>query len=796
MRKLLKLILTAPIMVVLISGQILAQENERAAENIDEVIVTARLREESLQDVPLTISAFSGADLDRAGANAMYDIANSVAGFNFEDYPGGAYPSPTIRGLYTNILGFESNISFYYGGVYLPKSYMFDLGTLGIERIEVVKGPQNALYGRNAFAGAVNYVPIAPPEEFLVDAKVTVGTDERTDYGLTVGGPISENASVVAGFLSTEFDGTWSNAHPNANDGWATDGNMGGHDNTSYFVTASMRPSDKLSLLVGYSNWEVDNERQGGYQLSRNTGGTNCSVGSDGVLQFWCGELPETGESTADPRAGGLQAEHDLIRFEASYEINDTWTLNYLFGRIESDAFAVNNRSVDAVNGDTGLGQNFLVMPDGWSEAESHDLRFDYADDDTVFSIGAYISDFDNRADRYVVFPDFRVDSSTTIPAFSFSHWDPNSLPGPGVMGEAGLVMWADAGWNTLYALGMTTEVESNSFYAQIGQDFSNGKYNISAEVRYSDTEKSQINTYRPFKPLPEADWIYDNASWSSVTPRLVFTWNQSDDRSIYASVAKGEKAGGFNGGGLSSERIFEPETNITFELGTKNILADGRMVLNAAVYLVDWEDLQTNQSSKDPDQLAPITTNIGAAESKGFEAEFSYKANDNLSISGTYAYVDAEWDDGQFNPKWLLVQNAGRQYIDACDDISCPLDASIGGNSLERHSKHHASAQVRYEGQMTSLDGASFWLEGNLTYKSKQSIDIMNMAWIPDRTLVHFNAGITNGRYSLETWVRNLLDEEYISSSVFQLSVARENRYQPVYGDKRAIGLTLRYSM
>ena len=110
MRKLLKLILTTPIMVVLISGQILAQENERAAENIDEVIVTARLREESLQDVPLTISAFSGADLDRAGANAMYDIANSVAGFNFEDYPGGAYPSPTIRGLYTNILGFESNI--------------------------------------------------------------------------------------------------------------------------------------------------------------------------------------------------------------------------------------------------------------------------------------------------------------------------------------------------------------------------------------------------------------------------------------------------------------------------------------------------------------------------------------------------------------------------------------------------------------------------------------------------------------------------------------------------------------
>ena len=103
---------------------------------------------------------------------------------------------------------------------------------------------------------------------------------------------------------------------------------------------------------------------------------------------------------------------------------------------------------------------------------------------------------------------------------------------------------------------------------------------------------------------------------------------------------------------------------------------------------------------------------------------------------------------------------------------------------------------RVRYEGQMASLDGASFWLEGNLTYKSKQSIDIMNMAWIPDRTLVHFNAGISNGSYSLETWVRNLLDEEYISSSVFQLSVARENRYQPVYGDKRAIGLTLRYSM
>ena len=796
MRKYIRFSVLSSVMMLILPEFLFAQTAQPTVSELEEVVVTARLREENPQDVPLTISAFSGIDLDRAGANAMYDIANNVAGFNFEDYPGGAYPSPTIRGLYTNILGFESNVSFYYGGIYLPKSYMYDLGTVGIERVEVVKGPQNALYGRNAFAGAVNYVPISPPSELMVDAKVTVGTDERVDYGLTVGAPLSDSVSVVAGFLSTEFDGTWSNAHPNADDGWSTDGNMGGHDNTSYFATISVSPSDRLSMLLGYSKWEVENERQGGYQLSRNTGGTNCSVGSDGVLQFWCGNLPESGESITDPRSIGLEAEHEIIRFEMSYELSDTWSVNYRFGDIDSVAYAVNSRGVDAVNGDNFLGTNFLVMPDGWTQSQEHDLRFDYANDDTIFSIGAYFSDLDNRADRYVVFPDFRVDSSVAIPNFNFSHWDPNALPGPGVMGDAGLVMWADDGWNTLYALGMFTNVESNSIYAQFGKDFSDGKFNISAEVRYSDTEKSQVNSYAPFKPLPETDWIYDDASWSTVTPRLVFTWNRSDNSNIYVSVAKGEKAGGFNGGGLASERIFDPEDNITIELGTKNVLLDGDLVLNAAVYHIDWSDLQTNQSSLDPNQLAPITTNIGAASSKGFEVEFNYAPGNGFSISGSYAYVDATWDSGQFNPKWLLVQNPARQYIDACDDVACPSDASIGGNSLERFSKHHASATMRYEGTSAALGGSSFWFETNVTHKSEQSVDIMNMAWIPDRTLVHLNAGVSTGPYSVEAWVRNALDEEYISSSIFQLSVARENRYQPVYGDKRAIGLTLRYRM
>ena len=136
-----------------------------AATGLEEVVVTARRREESLQEIPLSVTAFSAAEMANSNIQDMKDIARFTPGFSFQDFGGGGATAPVIRGA-NQVAGFgaglEQNVSFFFDGIYLPRNYFTNLGFGNIERIEVVKGPQSARYGRNAFMGAVNYVSKQP----------------------------------------------------------------------------------------------------------------------------------------------------------------------------------------------------------------------------------------------------------------------------------------------------------------------------------------------------------------------------------------------------------------------------------------------------------------------------------------------------------------------------------------------------------------------------------------------------------------------------------------------------------
>jgi len=140
---------------------------EEEVSAIDEIIVTARRREESLQDVPLAITALDAAALDSVGARGLEDIAARTVGFTYEPFANsGNTGYPVIRGLSTSFVSARvQNVGVFMDGIYLQRQGMFDPGLLDVQRVEVVKGPQNALYGRNAFAGAINYVTGQPTDE-------------------------------------------------------------------------------------------------------------------------------------------------------------------------------------------------------------------------------------------------------------------------------------------------------------------------------------------------------------------------------------------------------------------------------------------------------------------------------------------------------------------------------------------------------------------------------------------------------------------------------------------------------
>ena len=166
-------------------------ESASAGPALEEIVVTARKREESLQEVPVAITAFSSEQLTKRGIVEREDLALSTPGLAFEDYSSSFSAAPVMRGLtQINVSSEVQNVATFVDGVYIQRNYAVDISLADVSRVEVVKGPQSALYGQNAFAGAINYVLNRPGEEFSGDAEVTAGSDGRLDYKPAVGGPL------------------------------------------------------------------------------------------------------------------------------------------------------------------------------------------------------------------------------------------------------------------------------------------------------------------------------------------------------------------------------------------------------------------------------------------------------------------------------------------------------------------------------------------------------------------------------------------------------------------------------
>jgi iron complex outermembrane receptor protein len=190
-----------------------AQQDGSDAIGLEEVVVTARKRTEALIEVPVAVSVLTSEDIQQRGIQNLQDVALFTPGLSYFDAIQNQLGTPVIRGLsQTNLNSPDRNVAVFYGGVYLSNLNATNLEILDVERIEVVKGPQSALYGRNAFNGAINYVPAAPTKEFKSTVTGTIGTDERYEAKLMVAGPISETFSGRIAVSYNSFDGTWENA--------------------------------------------------------------------------------------------------------------------------------------------------------------------------------------------------------------------------------------------------------------------------------------------------------------------------------------------------------------------------------------------------------------------------------------------------------------------------------------------------------------------------------------------------------------------------------------------------------
>jgi iron complex outermembrane receptor protein len=790
------------VLLAMVASVAVAQNQPRPG--MEEITTTARKTEESVQDVPIAISAFTAQEMQRRNIQELEDVALYTPGLAFEDY-GGGYGTPIIRGgAQLRIQDLDTLTSVYLDGVYLPRQYMFDFGTVGFERIEVVKGPQSALFGRNAFLGAINYVSAGPGDELDIKVEGTVGSDERYDIIASAGGPIIADvlgARVFAGY--SEFDGTFENDFPGDGRDYGQRGttdNLSGWENSTYGVNLEYTPTEALAFELDYYHVERFQEANPATRQESRSLDMNCSFDPNftfdvfdgtrptGGNRFFCGELPSRFQPTPgapgssppgteyvnDPRGFALDVETDFLQANVRFEFSENWAAVYQFGFSDSEVAAAGAGNKDPIRGDvTFVGPSSFIngTPIGENEYQSHELRLEFNSGQWSVLGGLFTSEIDDH----------------DIFDFGFA-----PLAGPGnldpfaVNPQEGFTDPSQFGFLLADLSGGQTDVTTNAIFARVGWETADQRWRFGAEARYQDEEKK-------LTPLNSSTTFKD--SFKTFTPRFTADYRVNETQMIYASLAKGARSGGFNafavGQFVEDQRAYDPDENWTVELGSKNDLLDGRLRLNAAIYYTDWSDLQANvtpvptASNPNPNFTANQIGNIEGADIWGIELDGAWLATDMLSFDYALSYTQAEYKSG--------AVSARAAAIGSCDDIVCPSDGSIGGNKLQRQPAFQTSLGGALQG--TVAGDWDWYARADMNYQSKTYVDEFNLAYVPDRTVVNARAELSKGPWTAALWAKNLFDEQYLANSFFTATPGGTS-YGGILGNLRTFGLTLTYDL
>ena len=757
----------------------------KAQLSVEEIVVTARKRAESIQDIPLSITAFTSSDMQKKSIQSMTDISLFTPGFNFENAGGYGATRPVIRGA-TQVAGFnEQIVSFFLDGVYLPRGYITDLGFSNIERVEVVKGPQSARYGRNAFTGAVNYVTKKPSEELTLDGRVTVGNYGRYDYSAAVSGAVIPETLKIRAFIDYEkFDGSRKNSHPFANtdySGPGTDDRLGGYINTTMGAAIQVTPTENITIDLAYNNYDVDREHQAQNwfgELNADSQLLNCGqfnpdvrpagsgLGGGGQWnRLFCGELPVR-SIPIDPRGYGQQMETDFFRASANWEINDSLTFNYIFGRIEAETKVLGYK-------DTLPGCTFFVPlcvfengPIGDFGTSSHEARLTFDNDSRISASGGVY---------FYESTDFRTNN--------FGAALPLSAPP-----TASVDVLDASNFVFLVALGnIATVTKAFSPFAEVNLSLMDDRARLGFEMRYNRDEKDEFNLASGGGTggLGSFSGAVFSGVFKSWTPRATFEYDLSDDSLVFISAAKGVKSGGFNGTAtLEKNRTFDNDQNWTYELGMKNTFNDGRLQLNATLFYIDWTNQQiiaADEGNVNPLSVS-IVRNIGDVRSKGIELDTAVALTENLSMYGSAYYGDAAYREGTLDLRWARTPSV-------CDNVVCNTNGDIGGNQMERQSDFQLTVGGEYAGEFGGSAGLGYYVRGDVAYQAKQYGEAVNLSIVPSRMIANASAGIGGDTYDVQFWVRNLFDEKYVSNVTVQQPNIAYNAY---LGQRQTFGVTL----
>ena len=576
-----------------------ASADEGAFLELEEIIVTARKKQETLQDVPAAVTAFSFDKLQDAGIRDATGLATVTPNLVFDQIAGSPGSSGiSLRGVSFQDVekSFDPAIGLQFDDVFMgtANGQIFDL--LGVERIEVLRGPQGTVFGKNTIGGLINIVMEQPKGELGGSIRVGAGSDgERRLDGLIDFGNETFAGRVMVG--QYENDGYWTNIAP------GNEGDAGAVDQLTARVNLLWNINDRISADYAFTRIENDSDTP---PLLNTSKAGDAATGSllTCVLAAQCAideDTPQTGDRyvvTQDGSADSFQ-DIDTHRLRVTADLNDNLALTYVAAYQDTDE--LQNQDFDAT-----LVSVFQTLRDQQYEQTTHELRVNGDYEGFSFVAGGY-------------------------------YWDSNYQ-----IQQNTLIFGAPSQTNGDHAR------ESFSLFFEGDFDITEG-LSATLGARYIDEEKTFGATDNAtFSTLDDKS----SDSWNDVIYRAILKYEFSEDVQTYLSYSTGFRSGGYNGRAQTpavARESYDPEEVSNLEVGVKTTLLDGRMNLNASLFSASYDDKQEEIAAADPDAPTGISTfvrNASTADIQGLEFEMNVLLTESWQLGVYGGWLDAEYDD------------------------------------------------------------------------------------------------------------------------------------------------------
>jgi len=721
------------------------EESESTALVIEEVVVTAQRRDQSLQDVPVAVSNLSADLLQDAGASDFLNIQMLVPSLTMEQNKGPGFATFRIRGIGNlgNIPNFESAVGLFVDGAYRSKSGLGVGELVDVERIEILRGPQSTLYGRNVTGGLISVVTKRPTEEFEGFFEASAGNFKQLAFKGSVSGPLSDNVQGRLSAIIQSRDGTFDDRFQQIE--------VNNKETNSVRGQLAFQPSDRLSILAiaGYTDKNV-----------------NCCAPDVemGPTSPFLSTLVTGGQFALDndPMNRVIQQNdtytYDIEAWETTLTIDydfDSFTLTSLTSYDEYDIFSV-------IDAEQTLLDLAVFFDNQTADTFMQELRLtstSEGDFDWILGAAYYSNDFTRGS----------LDADEPLVVLG-SQWALVASLAPGTPGDKSYFE-------------SINDTENFSVFAQ-GNWHLSDRVTLGAGIRWFTEEKSiSIDSTPSFAAFPSFILAFGvpapiNATRDTdqVVWNLTGQYHATDDTMLYASASQGAKGGGYNGdwGALTVEqREFADEEVLSYEAGVKSTLFARRVSLNANVFYSDFDNFQ-NASFLGTSFLVDNAENVIV---KGLELDMVAVLAEWLTADFSYAYLDAEYRKFTHGPCAFPVTG------------NCDLSGQA--LPLAPENRWHLGLLGTWtagSGEIfTRLDYA--WTDDTQTDNALDPRGLQS-----DYGLLNGRIGWRNDRWEIAAWVSNATDETYATLTAPQTLFGGVDGGRQVFlNDPKTYGLTLR---